>query len=162
MILDDINVLGLLAGTEGSDAANGNRFTAEEMLYTPFGELADANVETYGHASDEDYTFSGDYAGTQLGGGDTLYRLRQGIERFLISDINNPASSAMASTTVPLMWDHVSARVDAFSHVPGGANVLYLDGHVSFVKYPADRFPVSIDSGRFMGRYDRLFGGFPE
>ena len=32
-------------------------------------------------------------------GGDTLYRLREGIERFLITDINNPGASAQAQST---------------------------------------------------------------
>lgn len=157
MIMDDVNVLGPLVGTQGSDAANGYRFTSAEMMNTPFGELALENIATNGDASDEDFTVSATYAGTQAGGGDTLYRLRQGIERFLITDINNPAASAASSSTVPLMWDHISANASAFAHVPGGGNVLYLDGHVEFIKYPADRFPVSVDSGRFMGRYDRIF-----
>jgi len=29
-----------------------------------------------------------------------------------------------------------------FNHVPGGANVLYMDGHVEFLKYPNERAPV--------------------
>lgn len=29
-----------------------------------------------------------------------------------------------------------------FNHQPGGSNVVYLDGHVEFVKYP-DRWPVN-------------------
>ncbi len=157
MIMEDVNVLGPLVGTLGADAANGHRFTSAEMVNTPFGELALENIATNGDASDEDFTVSATYAGTQAGGGDTLYRLRQGIERFLITDINNPAASAASSSTVPLMWDHISANADAFAHVPGGGNVLYLDGHVEFIKYPADRFPVSVDSSRFMGRYDRIF-----
>jgi prepilin-type N-terminal cleavage/methylation domain-containing protein/prepilin-type processing-associated H-X9-DG protein len=69
-------------------------------------------------------------------GGDTIYRLREGIERFLITDINNPAGSAVAQSEVWIMSDAVATRASAFSHVPGGANVLYMDGHVEFVKYP--------------------------
>ena len=157
LIMDDVNVLGPLAGTEGSDNTNGNRFTIAEMLGTPFGDLGLENINTNGEASEEDYTVSALYAGTQVGGGDTLFRLRQGIERFLITDINNPAASAVASSAVPIMWDHISANAAAFTHIPGGGNVLYLDGHVNFLKYPANRFPVSVDSSRFMGRYDRIF-----
>jgi prepilin-type N-terminal cleavage/methylation domain-containing protein/prepilin-type processing-associated H-X9-DG protein len=75
--------------------------------------------------------------------GNTIYRLREGIERFLITDINNPAASAEAQSEIPLMFDSISGLfVGDFSHVPGGANVVYLDGHVEFLKYPAD-FPVS-------------------
>ena len=74
--------------------------------------------------------------------GDTVYRLRDGIERFLITDINNPAVSAIAASEVPLMWDVVSTTADDFNHVPAGANVLFLDGHVVFIKYP-EQFPVN-------------------
>lgn len=76
--------------------------------------------------------------------GRTLRHLREGIERFLITDINNPAASAMAQSEVPIMWDHAASSgagaidVATFNHVPGGSNVLYMDGHVEFVKYPAE------------------------
>ena len=73
------------------------------------------------------------------GGGDTLYRLREGVERFLITDINNAAATATAQSELPVMWDKIGDD-DGFSHVPGGCNVLFLDGHVEFQKYPsADR-----------------------
>ena len=160
MILDDVNILGPLTGTVGSDADDGGRFSEEEIAnFTPFGELAAENVATDGAASDKDFEVSATYAGTQVGGGDVLYRLREGIERFLVTNINNPAASASGASSVPVMWDHVSSNVSAFAHVPGGGNVLYLDGHVDFIRYPADRFPVSIDSARMSGRYDRPFNG---
>jgi len=75
-------------------------------------------------------------AGNGNGGGDTVYRLRQGIERFLITDINNPAGSAVASSGIFVMYDNTAIVADRFNHVPGGSNVLYMDGHVEFVKYP--------------------------
>ena len=78
-----------------------------------------------------------------------LLLLREGIERFLITDINNPAGSAAAQSTLPVMWD--LTRIEGgwsqtdragqnlmFNHLPGGANILYMDGHVNFVKYPAE------------------------
>ena len=72
-------------------------------------------------------------------GGSTIYRLREGIERFTITDINNPAGSAIAQSEIPVMWDNLAgANVGLFNHVPGGANVLYMDGHVRFIKYPAE------------------------
>ncbi len=77
-----------------------------------------------------------------LPSGKTVYRLRQGIERFFISDINNPAASAKAASTIPVMYDTVTAVAANFNHVPGGGNVLYMDGHVTFIRYPGD-FPVS-------------------
>ncbi|MFA6239542.1 MAG: DUF1559 domain-containing protein [Candidatus Hydrogenedentales bacterium] len=74
-------------------------------------------------------------AGLGNAGGDSLHRLREGIERFLISDINDPAATASAQSGVWVMMDRLSTAVDEYSHVPGGSNVLYMDGHVQFVRY---------------------------
>ena len=65
----------------------------------------------------------------------TINRLREGIERFLITDINNPAGSAQAQTDVPVMWDNI-ADDGHFNHTPGGSNILYMDGHVEFERWP--------------------------
>jgi prepilin-type processing-associated H-X9-DG protein len=81
------------------------------------------------------------------GGGDVIYRLREGIERFLITDINNPGGSAMAQSTLAISWDSIwgmDPRGMDFNHVPGGANVLFMDGHVEWAKYPAQYSPVPI------------------
>jgi len=88
-------------------------------------------------------------------GYDTLnvYRLREGIERFLITDINNPAASAVAQSEVPVMYDYLSTTVDVtgeFPHVPGGCNVLWMDGHVEFIRYPG-KWPVSSNMARLVG-----------
>ena len=76
-------------------------------------------------------------AGTGNGGSSTVYRLREGIERFLITDINNPAASNNAQSEVYIMLDQFSAygAIDFFNHLPGGCNVLYMDGHVEFIRY---------------------------
>lgn len=68
-----------------------------------------------------------------------IYRLREGIERFFITDINNPASSSKAQSEIWIMWDDVSSKdPTAMNHIPGGSNVLYMDGHVGFVRYGTD------------------------
>ena len=55
------------------------------------------------------------------------------------------------------MWDSFAANLDggsvskrgysqgvgSFNHVPGGANVLFMDGHVEFTVYPV-RYPVTV------------------
>ncbi len=80
----------------------------------------------------------------------TIPRLREGVERFFITDINNPGASTMAASELPVKWDAWAdttnwhgdqGGVSRFNHVPGGSNVLYLDGHVSFVRYQ-ERFPI--------------------
>jgi prepilin-type N-terminal cleavage/methylation domain-containing protein/prepilin-type processing-associated H-X9-DG protein len=100
-------------------------------------------------ASDDDLgdvTFdAAPYLGEGNGGGNTVYQLREGIERFMITDINNPAASAMAQSSLVVNFDIISndqASSVEFNHIPGGCNVLYMDGHVAFVRYP-DTFPCS-------------------
>ena len=75
-------------------------------------------------------------------GDKTVYRLREGIERFYITDINNPAASAVAQSELPVMFDNIHMNVSRFNHIPGGCNVLYMDGHVELIKYPG-KSPVS-------------------
>ncbi len=72
----------------------------------------------------------------------TLYRLKEGAERFMVTDVDNPASSAVAQSEIPTMWDMVASgnEIDEFNHMPGGGNVLYMDGHVAFTRYPG-KFP---------------------
>ena len=58
----------------------------------------------------------------------TVYRTREGIERFFITDINNPASSAQAQSEIAIMHDMLAATTVVYestvaNHVPGGANV---------------------------------------
>ena len=73
----------------------------------------------------------------------TLYRLREGIERFFITDINNPAGSSLAQSELAVYWDVLSTAIQDFNHIPGGSNVLFMDGHVEFIKYPSEDFPVN-------------------
>lgn len=66
--------------------------------------------------------------------------LREGVERFLITDINNPGAANVAQSEFGIMWDFLKAGdgegVAEFNHAPGGGNVLFMDGHVEFGKYP--------------------------
>lgn len=72
-------------------------------------------------------------------------RLRVGVERFFITDINNPGAGARAASELPLYWDEtaVYGSPTTFNHVPGGGNVLYMDGHVEFLRWPSE-FPVDM------------------
>jgi prepilin-type N-terminal cleavage/methylation domain-containing protein/prepilin-type processing-associated H-X9-DG protein len=99
--------------------------------------------------------------------------LREGIERFFITDINNPASSARAQSEIPVMmdsWGGIGVLVDygdnglqRFNHLPGGCNVLYMDGHVSWVAY-GSKFPVANSApgtyGHNLSDYVAVAGGF--
>jgi len=103
--------------------------------------LKAASDDPVGYA-DKDLSISPPFImqdGTQIS---TVYRFREGIERFFITDINNPAASTEAQSEIPVMWDVVMTNPEEFSHIPAGGNVLYMDGHVTFEKYPGD-FPMS-------------------
>jgi prepilin-type N-terminal cleavage/methylation domain-containing protein/prepilin-type processing-associated H-X9-DG protein len=89
------------------------------------------------------------------GGGDTLYRTREGIERFFVTDINNAGATAKAQSDIAVYFDTLAGGVSIdkteqggaifaqFNHVPGGGNVLYLDGHVDYHKYTTDEYPIN-------------------
>jgi prepilin-type processing-associated H-X9-DG protein len=78
-------------------------------------------------------------------------RLKEGIERFMITDINNPGAASAGASTLFIMWDAYATGVTSrseqwgnpdsgvtrFNHVPSGSNVLYMDGHVEFVRLNA-------------------------
>ena len=76
-------------------------------------------------------------SGVFYGNGETqtMFRLREGVERFLITDINNPGAASAAQSTLWIMADQISQLPTGFNHIPGGSNVLYMDGHVAFVRY---------------------------
>ncbi len=101
------------------------------------------------HLRDQDWTITDAQEALHGRAGETLYRLRMGIGRFMITDINNPAASAKAESHIQVMHDSVRFRVPMtedqfetaeFSHIPGGGNMLFLDGHVEFMRYPG-KFP---------------------
>jgi len=69
------------------------------------------------------------------GGGDTIFRMREGIERFIITDVNNPAASNKGQSELYAMGDNI-ADDGHFNHVPGGCNILFMDGHVEFLRWP--------------------------
>ena len=104
-------------------------------------------------ALDNDLDCADGFEGTGNNGGDTFYRLREGIERFLITDINNPAASARAQSTIFVMFDVLSSNVGDFSHIPGGCNVLFMDGHVEFIKFPGEQ-PVTKSLAVTVGTLD--------
>jgi len=133
----------LMAGVD----ANNPAITVDTMLGTyvdlPFVTKIHDTITGQQGAGNSHNTYDTDIGFTTTGGRDvTLYRLREGIERFFITDINNPAASAKAQSEIAYLFDMSSSRPGEFNHIPGGGNVLYLDGHVSFLRFPSD-FPVT-------------------
>lgn len=147
-----------------TDCTNGKYLYTESIGYSYLAKLVKADwVDTEQEAIDFKNLFDENTSETDVetwymqdiendewyngGTGDvTLRHLREGVERFLITDINNPAGSAAAQSDIAVMWDRVGSErgsnnygqliMAGFNHVPGGSNVLYMDGHVEFLKYP--------------------------
>jgi prepilin-type N-terminal cleavage/methylation domain-containing protein/prepilin-type processing-associated H-X9-DG protein len=86
------------------------------------------------------------FGGMGNSSGDIINRLSQGVDRFLIEDINTTfTGDESGASIVPLLWDQISTSITQFSHVPAGQNCLYLDGHVEFHRYNiySTKFPFS-------------------
>lgn len=65
-----------------------------------------------------------------------IVRVREGIERFLITDINNPAGAALAQSQIPTLIEWPDRHAVAGGEQ--GGNVLFMDGHVEFMTYPGE------------------------
>ncbi len=65
-----------------------------------------------------------------------VFQLREGIERFLITDINDPNAGGKARSEVPVMWELPG------NHEESGGWVVYMDGHTEWLPYPGP-FPMS-------------------
>ena len=104
-----------------------------ELAAESFGEfIEDGNID----AVEEAWPMEDDGGNpTPVGGFDEIQRLREGIERFFITDINNPAGGAQAQSEIVTMHDAISDEATHFNHIPAGSNVLFMDGHVEFLKY---------------------------
>jgi prepilin-type N-terminal cleavage/methylation domain-containing protein/prepilin-type processing-associated H-X9-DG protein len=126
----------LASGADSNSAAA----TAANLVpsYINF-DFVNAFVQRVAEVSFGANTYDSDIA---LAGGGRVLRLREGIERFYITDINNAGASAKAQSQLAIMYDFISAVPAEFNHIPGGSNVLYMDGHVEFNKY-GGTFPVT-------------------
>jgi len=84
--------------------------------------------------------------GTGNAEGNKILRLREGVERFLITDIGYAGATAQSQSDIAIMWDEIADEPTHYNHIPGGSNVLFFDGHVEFITYRGpheNRFPVN-------------------
>jgi prepilin-type processing-associated H-X9-DG protein len=130
-----------------------------EFFEEAFDGLTVGDFARFSDAGNKDYTLEdarcledpfNPGVGLGNGGSNQVFHWREGIERFLITDINNPGASAKAQSEMAILWDQLATTPADFNHLPGGANVAYLDGHVSFLKYPS-KFPVNRSFATYLG-----------
>lgn len=115
-----------------------HRIVAQTFTYTGWVLQNDADVKAFAAIPERVVR---DPAIKELKVGDkTFYRMREGIERYLITDINNAAASHQNQAAIPVVFENV-ATADK-QHQPAGCNVSYMDGHVSYIRMGKD-FPVN-------------------
>ncbi|MDQ1255908.1 MAG: hypothetical protein QG656_502 [Candidatus Hydrogenedentes bacterium] len=90
--------------------------------------------------------------GLPMGNGNTntIFRLAEGVERFLIQDVTNAGATSTGQSEIYVMNDALSRSIQYFNHAPAGCNVLFMDGHVEFARYPG-KAPVSKGMGWVLG-----------
>ncbi len=90
---------------------------------------------------DEDWSYTDAY-----GGEHQILRLREGMERkekkfFVDNSEGGTDPNRNVQSQIAIMFDRFDSRGDGlWHHKPHGINVLYMDGHVKFIKYPG-RYP---------------------
>ncbi|MFA6244217.1 MAG: M56 family metallopeptidase [Candidatus Hydrogenedentales bacterium] len=117
-------------------------FDIKRCAYLGFALVSDDEVVNFAEAYTKELARAGGDINQDLPnplgtlGPEKFYRLREGIERFFITDINNPAAPALAQSQIPLLIEWPD------QNKPKGGHVLFMDGHVEFMEFPG-KFPMT-------------------
>lgn len=125
------------------DAAH--RVIAEGYVYLPWAtkDLEDFTrfAERFPSAEDRDSDLPGDDET------DVVYRLREGVDRFFITaEAMAPPGGPVPHFDVPILFEVVQLQEKKRL---AGCNVLYLDGHVEFIRY-GERYPIVREVAEFL------------
>ncbi|HOZ45697.1 MAG TPA: DUF1559 domain-containing protein [Candidatus Hydrogenedentes bacterium] len=86
------------------------------------------------------------------GGGPIVYHLAEGVERYAIHNVADAGATSLAQSDIFVMLDCLDSKGAIFNHTPGGCNVLFMDAHVDFIKYPG-RAPVTRPVALIVGAF---------
>jgi prepilin-type processing-associated H-X9-DG protein len=90
-------------------------------------------------------------AGQGNGGGNIIHRLQEGAERFTMTGINGPGGSAYWQSMIPVLIERPE------NHMLVGGNVLFMDGHVEFIRYPG-KWPMTEKTINALKELDAMGG----
>jgi len=132
--LDDANFLICPSSAEPtSTSVITSGETDANYVYLGYVILSDEEAESFAEAYQERLESGGSFgddlevaAGEGSGGTDRFYRFAEGVHEEI----------GAAPAEIPVMFER-----DTY-HRPGGINVLYMDGHVEFIRVPG-RFPAT-------------------
>ncbi len=107
--------------------------TEEQGIFL-FDEISRLMSLEYTAFLDEDIIVPGNHA---PGNSSTYHRTRLAFSKIFITDINDPGKTAASDSQIPVLFDSTSSMgANMMGHEQKGGNVLYLDGHTEFKRYP--------------------------
>lgn len=125
-----------MASYDAEDAQTA--FYDSSYLYLGYTVTNDTEMEAFAEAYrervsaglsfDEDLTVAEGMGNLQT---NKLYRLRVGVERYLIWDMIAPGQAQRTPSSVPVLIERIGHH-----RKPAGGHVLYLDQRVEFIPYP--------------------------
>lgn len=106
-------------------------------LYLGYAVTNDTEAATFTDAYRAQIAKGGDFSGdltvpegSGTGGANRILRLREDLAKEVLGASVTPEAAAKWTSQIPLLIERPE------NHVPQGSNVLYLDGHVEFLRYP--------------------------
>ena len=131
---EDLEKLNEALQAQPTDWETAHRIVARHFVYTGYALATPEDIRRFSEAQsnrpkralDEDLpTKDGE-----------IYRLREGIERFFIININNAAQATREQSKIPILIENMFTGGP--KHALSGVNILYLDGHVDFMRDAKD------------------------
>ncbi len=146
--------------------------TSQSYVYFPYGivseeqgmflwdELSRRMYDGYVNFMGEAITVP-DYWDTGYGhapsGSNIYYPLSYNSGRTFIRDLNNPGHDMQSDSAIPVLFDNITSMGALKpAHLPMGGNILFLDGHVQFVKYNENNDSALNQTGLQYSLYSKL------
>lgn len=114
----------------------------DEVFYLGYAVTGDEDIESFAEAYRQMIGIGGDFSNdletlsSRPEGMNKFYHLRVGVEHLYFTEIEYPRTSLSARMDIPVLIQWPREGEDA------GGNVLFLSGHVEFIKYPG-RWPMT-------------------